>query len=165
MLALTRTLLLGTAAALCACSAGPSPSGSGPAPRAKAAAEADAKPGYTVDVELPPKTTKGQESIARVRVQPTSPWHMNLQYPAKLRLQAPDDVALDTELLSKADAERFDDNALVFSVLFTPEAKGTRTIDAQIDFAVCGDASCGPITESVELAFEVGCRDEDTGLC
>ncbi len=127
--------------------------------------EAAPEPGYTVDVELPPQTTPGQESIARVRVQPKSPWHMNLDYPAKLRLEAPADVKLDTAQLTKGDAERYDDEALVFSVLFTPEAKGARKIQAQVDFAVCGDAACGPVTESVELAFEVQCRAEDTGLC
>lgn len=118
-----------------------------------------------MDVELPQGATRGQEALARVRVRPQAPWHMNLEYPAKLRLTAPDDVTLDAPLLRKGDAERYDQEGLVFSVLFTPEAKGARKIDAEVDFAVCGDDACGPVTESVELAFEVGCRTEDTGLC
>ncbi len=124
-----------------------------------------AEPGYTVDVELPPDAVRGEATIARVRVAPKAPWHMNLEYPAKLRLDAPEDVQLDADLLVKADAERYDDDALVFSVLFTPSKGGARTIAAEVDFAVCGSDSCGPVTESVELAFEVGCRSEDTGLC
>lgn len=124
-----------------------------------------AEPGYTVQVELPAQTLRGRESIARVRVQPKAPWHMNLEYPAKLRLEAPADVELVASLLSKGDAERYDDQALEFSVLFTPQAKGSRTITAQVDFAVCGQASCGPVSEAVELAFEVGCHVDDTGLC
>ncbi|MEX1361851.1 MAG: hypothetical protein AB1Z98_01915 [Nannocystaceae bacterium] len=118
-----------------------------------------------MNVELPPQTVRGQEAIARVRVQPNAPWHMNLEYPAKLRLKSSDSVELDTNLLHKTDAERFDGDALVFSVLFTPQAKGNHAIDAEVDFAVCGDAACGPVTEAVQLAFEVGCREEDSGLC
>jgi hypothetical protein len=123
------------------------------------------EPGYTLDVELSPQATRGQEAIAHVRVQPRAPWHMNLDYPAKLHLRAPADVELAAPLLRKDDAQRFDDQALEFSVLFTPNAKGPRTIEAQLDFAVCGDSSCGPVSESLQLAFEVGCRSEDTGLC
>lgn len=131
---------------------------------AAAQAAAAPEPGYTVNVELPPKATKGAEAIARVHVAPTGPWHMNLDYPAKLRLASSNDIALDAKLLRKADAERYDDDGLVFSVLFTPNKKGEHTIDAEIDFAVCGDAACGPVTEAVQLAFEVTCSDGDA-LC
>jgi len=131
----------------------------------RAGAADQEEPGYTVDVELSPQATRGQESLARVRVRPKSPWHMNLDYPAKLNLEAPADVGLQSPHLTKLDAERFDDGALVFSVLFTPQEKGSRTIQAELDFAVCGAAACGSVTESVELAFEVGCREEDSGLC
>jgi hypothetical protein len=123
------------------------------------------QPGYVLDVELPAETTRGRESIAHVRVHPTAPWHMNLEYPAKLRLRAPADVELVAPVLRKDDAQRFDDQALEFSVLFTPQARGPHKIHAELEFAVCGDAACGPVTEAIELAFDVGCRAEDTGLC
>lgn len=163
------TLVAIGALALSACEAGtasrPAPQDQ-PSPEApKTAAEAPAEPSYTVDVEVPPDAKRGQEAIARVRVQPKAPWHINLEYPAKLRLRSSDAVELDTTLLRKDDAERFDDEALVFSVLFTPQAKGPQSIAAEVDFAVCGDAACGPVTEAVQLAFDVGCREEDTGLC
>ena len=139
--------------------------GAGPAQAEGREAGAPAELGYTLDVELPPQATRGQEAIAHVRVHPRAPWHMNLEYPAKLQLRAPADVELVAPVLRKDDAQRFDDQALEFSVLFTPNAKGPRKIQAQLDFAVCGDAACGPVTESIELAFDVGCRSEDTGLC
>jgi hypothetical protein len=161
----TLLLLLATAITPIACDA---EQASAPASRSAAAGaepEAAAEPGYTLDVELPPQATRGQEAIAHVRVHPRAPWHMNLEYPAKLHLRAPADVELVAPVLRKDDAQRFDDQALEFSVLFTPKAKGPRKIQAQLDFAVCGDAACGPVSESIELAFEVGCRSEDTGLC
>ena len=144
----------------------PAPTNGGPSVRSKEGSEASAaEPGYTLAVELPPQTTRGQEAIAHVRVQPKAPWHMNLEYPAKLHLEAPDDVELVAPVLRKDDARRFDDQALEFSVQFTPNAKGPRTIEGRLDFAVCGSDSCGPVSESIQLAFEVGCRNEDTGLC
>lgn len=139
--------------------------GERPAQAAGGEADAAAEPGYTLDVELPSQATRGQEAIAHVRVHPRAPWHMNLEYPAKLQLRAPADVQLVAPVLRKDDAQRFDDQALEFSVLFTPNARGPRKIEAQLDFAVCGDAACGAVTESLELAFDVGCRSEDTGLC
>jgi hypothetical protein len=159
-----RTLLLCLASATAALACNAETSGSSSAGRAKGGGEA-AEPGYTLDVELPPRATRGQESIAHVRVHPKAPWHMNLEYPAKLQLRAPADVELVAPLLRKGDAERFDDQALEFAVLFTPQGQGSRKIQAELDFAVCGDAACGPVTESIELAFEVGCRIEDTGIC
>jgi hypothetical protein len=138
---------------------------SGPAAAQPGAVAGVGEPGYVLDVELPPQATRGQETIAHVRVRPTAPWHMNLDFPVKLRLQAPADVELVAPILRKDDAQRYDDQALEFSVLFTPQARGPRKIQAELDFAVCGDAACGPITESIELAFDVGCRPEDTGLC
>lgn len=139
--------------------------GSGGARTQAGEAGAAVEPGYTVQVELPARATRGQEAIAHVRVHPKAPWHMNLEYPAKLQLKAPADVELVAPLLRKGDAERYDDQALEFSVLFTPQAQGPHEIQGELDFAVCGDASCGPVTESLQLAFEVGCRIEDTGLC
>jgi len=159
---------LGALLALTACEAQtlrPAGASAGQARGQDSTAQANAEPGYTVEVELPPQMTRGQEAIARVRVQPKAPWHMNLEYPAKLRLEASDEVSLDQALLKKGDADRFDDQELVFSVVFTPEARGSQTIEAEVDFAVCGQAACGPVTEAVRLAFEVGCREEDSGLC
>lgn len=156
-------LLLASAIASIACSAETAaPSSS---QTVVSVGEVGAAEGYTLDVELPPQTTRGQEAVAHVRVHPRAPWHMNLDYPAKLHLRAPSDVQLVAPILRKDDAQRFDDQALEFSVLFTPNAKGARTIEAELDFAVCGAASCGPVSESIQLAFEVGCRTEDTGLC
>jgi hypothetical protein len=162
-----RTLLLVLASAIptIACDAQTTGTQASGAAQVHGEAGAAAEPGYTLHVELPPRATRGQEAIAHVRVHPKAPWHMNLEYPAKLQLQAPAGVELVAPLLRKGDAERFDDQALEFSVLFTPQAQGSHKIQGELDFAVCGDASCGPVTESLELAFEVGCRIEDTGLC
>lgn len=126
---------------------------------------ADAAPGYTVDVEVPPRASRGQEALARVKIKPQSPWHMNREYPATLELKASKNITLVSPVQRKDDAERYDDDALVFSVLFTPETKGTHRIEGEVDFAVCGDASCGPVTAPVELTFEVSCRADDSGLC
>lgn len=160
-------LVLASAIAPIACDVQPAGGPSGELGPAAAGGQGTAapQPGYVLDVELPTETTRGNEAIAHVRVHPTAPWHMNLDYPAKLRLRAPADVQLVAPLLRKDDAQRFDDQALEFSVLFTPQARGPRKIQAELDFAVCGDAACGPVTESIELAFDVGCRSEDTGLC
>jgi hypothetical protein len=159
-----RSLLLALACAIAplGCEA---QTASAPAARTAGGEGGQGEPGYTLDVELPPQTNRGQEAIAHVRVQPKAPWHMNLEYPAKLHLEAPADVELLAPVLRKDDAQRFDDQALEFSVLFTPNAKGPRTIEGRLDFAVCGDDACGSVSESIELAFEVGCRNEDTGLC
>lgn len=135
-----------------------------PADAPVAAVEVDPDaPRFDVHVEAPSKAPAGKEALAKVHVEPRKPWHMNTEFPVALRITAPSGVTVDVLKQRKDDAERFDDDGLVFALPFTPTTDGPKKFAGEIDFAVCGGAACAPETVPVDFTIEVGC---DSGaLC
>lgn len=152
--------------ALAGCDGEPTPAAKAPAPSDAqvAAAEADPEaPRFEVHVEAPSKAPAGKEALAKVHVEPHKPWHMNTEFPVALRMKAPSGVTVEVLKQRKDDAERFDDDGLVFALPFTPTTDGRKTFAGEVDFAVCGDAACAPETVPVDFTIDVGC---DSGaLC
>lgn len=120
-------------------------------------------PRFEVHVEAPEHAPAGKESLAKVRVEPRKPWHMNTEFPVALKIDDTAGVTLEVQKQVKDDAERFDDDGLVFALPFTPTSDGPKYIAGEVRFAVCGDAACAPETVPVDFTVDVGC---DTGaLC
>ncbi len=155
------TMILLAAGGLAACDTDSPKTGSQPAatkPSVVDAASADGdETRFDVRVEAPTAAPAGRESLAKVHVEPRSPWHMNTEFPVALRVTAPNGVELDVAKQRKSDAERFDDDGLVFALPFTPKTQGAKRIAGEVDFAVCGDAACAPETVAVDFVVEVGC--------
>ncbi|MBV1857828.1 MAG: hypothetical protein KUG77_05400 [Nannocystaceae bacterium] len=152
--------------ALAGCDGDAKPTNSVPArPDASVAAvemDPDA-PRFEVHVEATAKAAPGKEALAKVHVEAHKPWHMNTEFPVALRMKAPNGVTLEVPKQRKDDAERFDDEELVFALPFTPTSDGRKQFAGEIDFAVCGDAACAPETVLVDFTIDVGC---DSGaLC
>lgn len=152
--------------ALAACSTEASPTASAPAKGEPAPAVVDENPDaprFEVHVEAPEHAPPGKESLAKVHVQPRKPWHMNTEFPVALEIEDAQGVTLEVPKQQKDDAERFDDDGLVFALPFTPTSDGPKHIAGEVQFAVCGDAACAPETVPVDFTVDVGC---DTGaLC
>jgi len=148
----------------CESESAPAKTAEAPVPVAaeQAAADPDA-PRFDVRVEAPEHAPPGKETLAKVRVEPRKPWHMNTDFPVALRIEATNGVTLEVPRQRKDDAERFDGDGLVFALPFTPTTDGPKHIEGEIDFAVCGDAACAPETVPVDFTVDVGC---DSGaLC
>ncbi|MGH1339987.1 MAG: hypothetical protein ACRBN8_00440 [Nannocystales bacterium] len=138
---------------------GARPSG---APAVASEVDPDA-PRFEVHVEAPSKAAAGKETLAKVHVEPQKPWHINTDFPVALRIKAPNGVTVEVPKQRKDDAERFDDDGLVFALPFTPTTDGSKRFAGEVDFAVCGGAACAPETVPVDFTIEVGC---DSGaLC
>lgn len=122
-----------------------------------AVATASAAPSFHVEVEAPDGAVAGKEAIAKVRIAPAGAWHMNLDFPVALRIEAPGGVDVPVPTQRKGDAERFDDDGLVFALPFTPQSRGAKHFAGDVAFAVCAEAACSP--EKVDVAFDVdvGC--------
>ena len=159
-----RALLVLTLTALTACGGGSADDGA--RPRAEAASSADpgaetpappAADGFVLAVDAPRNAAAGKPVIARVVIEPRSPWHMNLDFPARLSMAAPMGIDLDAPQLNKNDAERLDDDALVFPVVFTPKhgTRGKTTLTGEVHFAVCGNDECAPMKAPVEFSLEI----------
>jgi len=157
-----RALLVLTLTALTACGGGSADDHARPRAEEPAAPDTE-KPapapadGFVLAVDAPPNATAGQPVIARVVIEPRSPWHMNLDFPARLSMAATNGIDLDAPQLSKNDAERLDDEALVFPVVFTPKqgTRGKTTLTGEVHFAVCGQDECAPMKAPVEFTLEI----------
>ncbi|MCA9661293.1 MAG: hypothetical protein KC486_23340 [Myxococcales bacterium] len=161
-------LLLGLGLGAC----GPQAPAQEAAPAAKAPAVADAaetkdakkvEDRFEVRVEAPETAPAGREAIAKIHVEPKSPWHMNTEFPVALKVTGPSDVEIELADQRGGDAQCFDDGCLTFAIPFTPKAEGAKELKAEVKFAVCGESACAPDTVNVDLQVEVNC-DTDA-LC
>jgi hypothetical protein len=95
----------------------------------------------------------GEKTVATVSVKPKGAYHVNLEYPHKLVLTAPDGVTVEKAKLVAKDA-KISKEAIEFEVAVTPAAKGKKTIEGELKFAVCTDTDCAPQTEKVSIVVD-----------
>lgn len=106
---------------------------------------------YDVVVTTPTDATVGQRAVVSIKVEPKGPWHMNLEYPAALSVEAPGGVTMEKAAQKKADAKRLDEEGAEFEVAFTPDEAGEKTFGGEFKFAVCQDEACHPVKESLQF--------------
>jgi hypothetical protein len=102
-----------------------------------------------------PAARAGVRAVATVSLRPKGAFHVNVDYPTKLKMTAPDGVKLEKDLLRGPDAAKFDKGALDFEVAFTADGAGTKSFSGELKFAVCTDTECKPTTEKVSFDVEV----------
>lgn len=132
------------------------PSDAQPPSTASRADAAPAGPRFEVDVDAPTRAVAGRPSHARVKVRALSPWHMNLEYPATLRVQAARGVELTADE-PRVRPERLDSESAEFAWPFTPSHHGEARFEAQLQFAVCGAEECAPESVPVDFTVDVAC--------
>jgi len=108
---------------------------------------------FKLAVSTPAAGPAGAEAVARVSVTPTAGWHMNKDYPTRLKLTAPDGVQLHKAVFELADVTKLDDNELAIDVKLTAAKAGTYKVDGELKFAVCTPETCDPKKQAI--AFEV----------
>lgn len=103
----------------------------------------------TLAITPPPDAKAGAEATATILVTPGTGYHVNTEFPIKLKLEAPTGVTLaKTEWVAggsskdKGDADALDEQHLALSVKLTAAASGTYTINGTFKFAVCDHDSC-----------------------
>lgn len=124
-----------------------------PEPKPEPAPAGESDSSFKLVVEQPGEVAAGAATTLRIRVTPGTGYKMNAEFPTKLTLDPTAGVKLDKTSLVLADAEKFDEQQLVFAVKATPEAAGSYTVNGKIKFAVCTDATCDPKKRNV--AFTV----------
>lgn len=150
-----RTALLATST-LVACSV----EHRAPGGDAKAAAPADG-PRYDLEVKAPARAVAGQPVEARVTVQAHAPWHINLDYAARLEIDA--NARVEAGHAATIETARFDADGLALVYHFEPSGRGPLAVAGELRFAVCGEEACAPEHVPVDFTVEVAC---DTGtLC
>jgi hypothetical protein len=95
----------------------------------------------------------GDKATATVTVKAKGAYHVNLEYPHKLILTAPDGVTVEKAKLVAADA-KVSKEELQFSVVATSSSPGKKTIDAELKGAVCTDTTCEPFSEKIAIQID-----------
>ena len=116
------------------------------------ATQAPTAQSYTVRI-VAGDAKAGQAGKSVVEVTPAAGFHMNLEFPVRLRVTPPTGLTLGKADLSKEDAE-LTEAALRFSVPFTATAAGKVSLEALGDFSVCNDTTCKLIRDE-KLAWDV----------
>jgi hypothetical protein len=100
----------------------------------------------------------GSELTSNITITPTSEFHVNVDFPTKITLEAPDGVKLmKTELTaggsSKAqgDASAFSEKSMAFAVKATADKPGSYEIKGTFKFAVCKVDQCFPKKQAITI--------------
>lgn len=131
---------------------GPPPSAAPATTAAASQAAAPASQPYTVRI-VPGEATAGKPATSVIEVRPAEGFHVNLEFPARLRVTPPAGVTVARPDLSKADAELTAD-VLRFSVGFSAATAGKVTLAGLGDFSVCNDSTCKLIRDE-KLSWDV----------
>jgi hypothetical protein len=110
---------------------------------------------YTLQVEPPTEAKAGEAGVVTVKVLPKAPWHMNLDYPTKLTVEAPSGVELAKSEQKKADAKALTAETCEFDVAFTAADAGDKSFTGKFKFAICQDEACSPVQEDIEFQVAV----------
>ncbi|HEY8375449.1 MAG TPA: hypothetical protein VIK91_03125 [Nannocystis sp.] len=110
---------------------------------------------FALRIVPPEDAAVGREGTIMVAAVPKAPWHINLDFPTKLALSAPDGVTLSKAELGKSDAAKLDEQSAEFAVTFTPSSAGEKVFTGEFKFAVCQDEACAPVTEKLDFKVAV----------
>jgi hypothetical protein len=100
----------------------------------------------------------GSELTSNLTITPTSGFHVNVDFPTKITLEAPDGVKLmKTELTaggsskSQGDASAFSEKSMAFAIKATADKPGSYEIKGKIKFAVCKVDQCFPKNQPITI--------------
>lgn len=122
------------------------------APAAPAGPRAEAE-GFVLESVAPTGAQVGSAAALQIKLQTRGGWHVNMEFPPSIELQAPATLGLAKTSLARADAAEYDETHFRFDAPITPTGAGASEVRASVNFAICTDENCLP--QSVELAFPV----------
>lgn len=113
-------------------------------------------PSYTVELKANGAYKAGTEGKASLTLTPKAGFHVNPDYPAKLKLQdpAPEGLTYPKKVLKKEDG-KFEEKGASLDVPFTAAKAGKATIAGTFQFSVCSDKNCFMEKIDLELAVDV----------
>jgi hypothetical protein len=112
------------------------------APGGPTTAPAVSHENYVIEVAPQGAAATNRESQVDVRLVPRNGYHVNHDYPIRLRVTAPAGVTLPRAEYDRAAASEFGDPRAVFGVKYTPTSAGAKEFQADFNFSVCNPQTC-----------------------
>lgn len=108
---------------------------------------------YVVSASVPTGTAAGADAVVTINLLPKTGWKINQEFPTKLKVTAPEGVAVDKDTMAATDAATFSEKTAVFQLKVKAASAGTKEFAASFRFAVCTDATCDP--KEAKLAWKL----------
>jgi len=99
--------------------------------------------------------TAGEQGSFGIQLTPRGEYHVNEQFPLRVRPCAADGVTLPSPELDNEDAAEHTEQTARFDVPFTASEAGEHRVSAIVDFAVCTPETCIPETRTVAVLLPV----------
>jgi hypothetical protein len=98
----------------------------------------------------------GAEATAKIEVKPATGYHVSVDFPTSLKLDAPDGVKLAKAEFTAGhgqagDADKLTEQGLEMSVKATADKPGSYAIKGWFKFGVCDKESCHPKRQPIEI--------------
>lgn len=117
------------------------------------AASAQNSRNYTITV-APVSGQSGKLATAHVVVRPAQGFHMNVSYPAAIKLETTPGVTLQKTQYGRSDG-RVDEREISFDVGLTAANPGRYSVKGQLRFAVSTDTASDPHVEPVTIEMTI----------
>lgn len=99
--------------------------------------------------------TAGEAGSFGIQLTPRGEYHVNEQFPLRVRPCAGEGVTLPSPELDNEDAAEHTEQTARFDVPFTASEAGEHRVSAVVDFAVCTPETCIPETRTVAVLLPV----------
>lgn len=111
---------------------------------------------YTIDVAAA-GCKASKECTATVKLDAVGDYHLNKEYPHKVKVADSDAVKFAKPEFGKTsgDFKSANDKSGVITVTFTPAKAGKTEVTGTFKFAVCSDRDCAPAQETIKVAIDV----------
>ena len=107
---------------------------------------------YVLTISAPRRARAGESVVTKIKVTPTAPYKINLEYPTWLSLNAPEGVLPRTMAIKADGAARHSPSEILFEPRFTVHNGGGHRISGELRFSVCKDQLCD--LEQVPVAWD-----------
>jgi hypothetical protein len=107
---------------------------------------------YTLHIS-PVSAKKGQPATVTVLFTPAKGYHVNKEFPTKLKLTPPAGVVAAKSELSGKDGKLTEQEGR-FEVQLTSSEAGKKTIPGELKFAVCTETTCDPQKASFSIELD-----------
>ena len=106
---------------------------------------------HVLTISAPRRARAGASVMAKIKVTPVAPYKINLEYPTRLSLAAPEGVLPRTRAITADMATRHTRAEILMEPRFTVRNVGTHRFSGELLFSVCKDQLCD--LERVPLAW------------
>ena len=110
---------------------------------------------FKVTTTPPTAVKKGQPAVAKVHIEGTNGFGVNVNYPMQLIIKPPAGVTVDKATQTKADTVVFKTTGADFNVTFTSADVGTKAFTGELKFGVATEKEANPVTTQVAFSVDV----------